>query len=190
MKIFATDLDGCLMNLNVPMAQAYSDILGVEIKAEDFTTWDTNWALGISPESTKPMWSKLWATPAKPYPGANVFLDCLKHLGYEVVIITSRPNIEAAEGCQRDIKQLENYDGLIIMDNKEKAKSHYVSEIGATWYLDDNIEYAVDVKLNSPCCTSVFLLDRPWNQNCKDIVGYRRLYSYADVLQYLSQHPQ
>jgi len=190
-KVFATDLDGILLDLDDAIARAYTDILGQPIKVTDITGWNHGHSLGISQESVSAMWKVLWLNyPAWKYAGANVFIESLKVLGYETIVITNRPTIDAAYACGRDMTQLEGLEDVIIMDKHKLPKSYYLNKIKATWYIDDNIDYAIEAKFNCPLVEQVFLMERNHNRPCKDIVGYHRLYSYADVLQYLSQHSQ
>jgi hypothetical protein len=185
-KIFATDLDGCLLDSGTGFAEMYSEILGKKIFPADLYCWDMAWALGITKETVDEMWRRVWdEKPFKPYPEAEAFLANLKHyLGYEVAVITSRPTLAAKKAALRDIQAL-SIDNLIIMDSALCPKSHYVNRLGPEYYLEDNIKFAVDVYANANC-KDVFLFHRPWNAGCKDIVGYRRIYSYADVLSHLS----
>lgn len=188
MKTFATDLDGVLLDLNSSVAALYSKILGVEVTPNDLTSWDHTWALGIPQSIEKAMWPILWLQEeAKPYAGVNVFIECLKILGFETVVITNRPDDLAKSACLRDIAQLKGLKDVIIMDKSIHPKSYHVNKLGAEYYLEDNIEYAIDVKLNSPKVKEVFLITRSHNAFCKDIMGYRRVKSYGDVLAHLSQ---
>ena len=76
MKIFATDLDGVLLDLDAAIVKAYTDILGQSIEVTDITSWNHSHSLGISPELVSAMWNVLWLDyPAKKYFGANEFIN-------------------------------------------------------------------------------------------------------------------
>ncbi len=191
MRTFVSDMDGCLLNSGDAFSQLWTEILGTEIVATDLTCWDHDWCLGYDKKLNRQFWNEIWNRPFSVYPGAKDFIMSVKALGYDFNILTSRPNEKAVEAIYRDLGPLMNLvDELYVCNqyvNKDK-KSDFINRMqGARFFLEDNIRNAVDAKINSPDLSEVFLIDRPWNKS-KDVVGYKRIYTYSDILGEIVKH--
>lgn len=177
-------MDGCLLNTTAAFAKKWTEILGVKITPSDFNSWKHEWAFGIDPKLTDRFWAEIWDVPAYPYPEALGFIKAIKQLGFNFVILTSRPSTESIFAMHRDLAPLRSeIDHILVCDQtKGDRKSDYINETnGAEYFLDDHIKNVVDAKIHSPTLKEVFLIDRPWNTS-KDIVGYRRVLSYDQIM--------
>ena len=193
-RTFVCDLDGVLLNTGRVFCQRWSEILGVEVSESDLTSWRMVWALGVDPDLNKQFWTEVWDIPLQPYPGAGVFVNRVKYLGYKFVVLTSRMSSEKAISSMfRDIKKIQcdgqyEIDEIVICNRKVgELKSHYINKQipGTAYFLDDHIDNAVDVQIHSKHLERVMLFDRPWNKS-RDLAGYKRIYCYGDVLTTLS----
>jgi hypothetical protein len=192
MKRFISDMDGCLLNTADAFAQLWSDILGVEIVAKDLTSWNHSWALGIDPKLNGEFWSQIWDIPASPYPEAENFIKTVKALGYQFIILTSRPSEASVKALYRDLDPLiPLIDDIYVCNQHQKGdlKSDFINRMdNPKYFLDDHIKNVVDAKLRSTDLREVFLIDRPWNQS-KDVVRYQRITSYDDmIVQLIKDH--
>jgi len=189
MSTFVCDLDGVLLNTNLAFCVAWGEILGVKLQPEDFVHWNHYLALGVDPGLGEKFWEQVWELEVYPYPGATAFVDKVKQLGYNFVILTSRTMEAAKKAMYRDIPKVSLQIDDIIAINKQKGdmKSAYINNISdAAAFLDDHTKNAVDVKMNCKHVSSVMLFDRPWNKS-SDICGYVRITSYQEALAQLSQ---
>lgn len=193
--IFATDLDGCLLDSGKAFADWYTRELGVKIVREDLTNWKHEQCLGIPSKLVTKMFTEIWnSNPMAILPGAMAFLDEVKQLGYSVVVITSRgmPNgkEDAGKAAFRDTRLFYEHgliDDMIVMDNSKQPKFDFLNRLGALWMLEDNTNVAIQCKIHGKTLKEMFLIDRPWNKS-KDIVGYKRVLSYGGVLSHLYSH--
>ena len=192
--VFATDLDGCLLDSGAAFAAWYTRELGVQVWSEDLLTWKHDMCLGIQSKVVTKMFTEIWTTdPMLVYPGARAFLKTVQAMDYRIVIITSRglPNgkKDAEAAAWRDVLPLwDCFDEMIVMNNHDRHKFLYCDDLKASWMLEDNTSIAVGCKLNAKTLREVFLLSRPWNRS-KDIAGYLRVKSYEDILRHLAVNP-
>lgn len=190
--IFVCDLDGVLLNTQKGFSKKWSEILGRRVYENSFIHWDHALSLGVDKSYCDIFWKTFWQDiELDPYPGAGVFVNCLKYMNYKVYILTSRSTSEAQDALWRDIDKI-RYDGkfeiddVIVCDHRMENKSTYINNIpDAKFFLDDHVKNVADVQMRCDHILQVMLLDRDWN-NSADIGGYLRVKSYGDVLQQLS----
>jgi glycerol-3-phosphate cytidylyltransferase-like family protein len=150
--------------------------------------WNWVWALGLDPAILDVFWREIWTYRMHPYPAANAFLANLKARGYKTVIVSSRGSLKvpgrehiAKSNAIDCISELDYIDDVILMDARIDSKATYLNRINAKYFVDDHITHVVDAYLNS-CCAKTFLFNRPYNNNCADILGYTRIFSYDNLL--------
>jgi hypothetical protein len=188
------DLDGVLLNTPAGFSKLWSEILGVSVPEDSFIHWDHALSLGVDKELCSRFWDEFWQdTELEPYPGAGVFVNRVKYLGYRFVILTSRASTDAQASLFRDIKKIQyggkyEIDDVLVCDHRNENKSSYINKIeGVEFFLDDHVKNTVDVAIRCPNLKEVMLFDRPWNGSL-DLAGYTRICSYGDVLARLSRH--
>jgi len=183
--IFVTDIDGILLNTGKIFAQKWTELLDKPIHTTDLTCWKFEWSLGIGRDLVDRFWNEVWDIPIEPYPGAAWFVDRLRYWGYTVVGLTARMNTDSARTNLRNGLMALAEPGLVGLSDviicENSSKPVQVDLLNATYFLEDNIDNAVSAKLNCPKLKQVFLFDRPWNRNCLDLSGYKRVYRYGDV---------
>lgn len=194
-KIFVCDLDGVLLNTQKGFSKKWSELLGTPIPESAFIHWDHALSLGVPKALSNRFWDEFWQdTPLDPYPGAGIFINSIKYLGYKIHILTSRSSNDAASALWRDIVKLRcngnfEIDDVIVCDHRKENKSSYINKIqGAQFFLDDHVKNVVDVQLRSEKLSKVMLFNQSWNTS-SDIMGYLRVYSYGHVLSVLSKYP-
>lgn len=181
--IFATDLDGCLLNTWDGFKKWFEQRFGIDIDANDIWNYDFQWTFGCKKQDINDMWNEIWDTPQPAYVNAAEFLRQLKSLGYTVVCISSRGRGAAKEAAIRDIESNNlQFDEVILMDVQKTPKSTYINELGdVRFFMEDSIPNVVDCGANC-LITTPLLITRPWNARSFDLGPYVRISSYEEAL--------
>lgn len=182
--IFATDLDGCLLNPWAVFLDWFSKNLQQDFRYEDIWTYDFQWNFGCSKKVINRMWQEIWDYHYPAYNNAAEFIKTLKSMGYTVVCISSRGSEVAKNAALRDINANSlDFDDVILMDVQKQPKSDFVNSLPeCQFFLEDSIPNVVDCAENCPS-TIPLLLNRPWNAMSLDTSTYVRIFSYKDALE-------
>lgn len=110
-------------------------------------------------------------------------LHRLAEAGFENHVVTARGSFGNLGHIIRDLtEQHIDREGLPVTSlHFEKDKPKVINDLGLHYFIDDGVHNYVAIEENCPG-TEVYLLDRPWNQDC---TTQRRLHSieeYADLI--------
>lgn len=195
LRVFVTDIDSVLLDISTPLERAVNKLFGkYKDGGNDVATefmhysydgwhigmWDLALAFGLSKEDMDAVWDEAFASPSLPYPGAIEFVQELKARGFKVVGLTKRGGKRFLDPCFRDTPILD-LDTLLIADNHQQ-KGPFVAEIpGAEFFIDDKIGNIYSVLEHCPKIKT-FLVDQPWNASLDLKVPYKRVHSFAQVM--------
>ncbi|MEK6907080.1 MAG: hypothetical protein AABW45_00990 [Nanoarchaeota archaeon] len=112
---------------------------------------------------------------AYPYPGASDFMDELRYLCNEVVIVTNQPN-DLAKQLTKEwfVREKIRYDRILFTKDKSEFEGDYL--------LDDRVPELENIlrgKKSVPVC-----FNQPWNQDWKGL----RVYNYQEFLDIVRNH--
>jgi len=190
-KTAILDVDGVLLNIMPALFEWCLEKHGKLVTEEFITNWDFDYCLGI--DVTSELWEHIWDTPAPLYDGADRFIEGLKNAGFKIMLLSARPTVwkglenEAAarEAAERDFKQIDYDEKILVENGKEKWKmiNWMIEEEGvaASFMVEDNPIYAKLIGKNTPI--ESYLLTRPWNRECVDLEeSWKRVMDYGDLL--------
>lgn len=180
-KIFVTDIDSVLLDLDSATKWWFSSHYGREIESP--TCWDYEQAFGIPVAVADAMWEDIWKVPLKPFVGAHAFLKALKDKGYIIMALSSRKEGIPREASIANLKTsaLWNYFTAVDYVSRGGDKGEILKAAAAHAFLDDSMKniYAAAKAAEG---TKLFLWDKPWNQSQDIEPPYTRVRSYQAVL--------
>ena len=190
--LIATDLDDVLVDLVTPFTDFYNKKHLTRITKKDFVNYDFSQVLSVeSQEGERRVVSFLKSSQfeeIQPFSDAVDITKILKRQGHKLVVITSRRPFNQGytrEWLQHYFKGI--FSGIYFSHNHfvggtEKTKGDICEERGVDLFIDDILEYCVQV--NQKGIWS-FLFNQPWNQDYFPQQGSRivRVNSWRDILE-------
>lgn len=160
------DIDGVLSDTDRGAEDYASAVFGVQVDSSKATSFDwTAWS-GLSLEQVKQMFQDgtLYRYLA-PYQGAIEGLNNLKEAGFEIYLVTSRPNNESVRAYTLNwlVKHNVSFDGLIFVESSFKnrnAKRDVVKKLDLELAIDDCPEHVLSL---AGVCNTVYIPVRPYN---------------------------
>jgi 5'(3')-deoxyribonucleotidase len=168
------DVDGVLADFNRSFIERVVTVIGRDLfppRPFDIPCWDYPEHYGYTSEETTAVWKDVVADPTfwsrlQPYDEATSVLERLRvlSLDHDLYFVTSRPGIQAKQQTETWLAVhsgdfLWNPTVLISGDKDRCARALKLEA-----YIDDRWENCVNVA-SQPSETTVYLLDRPWNQD-------------------------
>lgn len=180
-KLFVTDVDGVLLDIDSEFSRFFKQRYGIPIEPKRH--WEFEDSLGIPPEEAEKVWEWVWEQRLAPEPGAHAFLDGLRRRGFEIIALTNRKNGDARAASVRDMERVFGgmFDRLVFAGDKEGTKGAIIEKWAAEYFLDDKMSNLWSVRRHSPA-TKLFLKDQPWNQSQDIDPPYRRIKVLETVL--------
>ena len=140
-------------------------------------------ARATTPREIEAIWVSAQADPVfwgslKPLPGAVVLAETLHDIGSS----TDLYFVTARQGSKQQTEAwLTTHLGLYYPTVLRTAQKGLAAKaLGLTAFVDDKLEFALDVRLESPT-TRVYLVDRPYNAYAP-IDGIQRITSLSEML--------
>lgn len=186
--IFATDVDGVLLNIWKPYFEYIKKQYGTKFGVGDINCWNHFEQFGFDSKESEQLWKLIWNTPAIPFPGAKKFIRELQRMGFEVVGVSNRPKgwHTCRQAAHRDFPQL-GMDRYLLVDNDPKSKT--LNQLPASYFIEDKPSNAIEAGVNSKA--KVFLFDRPWNRPFHNLTGYVvPVESYDEILEVVAYDRQ
>lgn len=193
MKI-GIDLDDVLCDFATAFVAYHNDVYGTTLTKGDvwsYKFWDV---LHISREEMIKRFYDFQQSPkmihVPPIQGAKRAVDSLRENNYDLHIITAR-DAQFSDitnhwlsryfpGIFSDI-HFANHQSTVL---KARSKGDICKEIGVSLMIDDSFDNAVSC--HGVCDRGVLLFDAPWNVGKSLPEGMRRVFSWDDVLEKLS----
>lgn len=120
----------------------------------------------------------------KPFEKVNSAIKTLKNLGYDLVIVTARKNIDTkGDITKRWLKEYDiKYDELIVTTHA-LGKASIAQSIKPTWSIDDNTQYSNDCH---EFVENTIIQSRPWNlHKANNPLNFKRVnhfFEFADIV--------
>lgn len=182
-KIFYTDIDGVLLNLEEIMRISLKIEIGEHPKSPYLSlgpgrTWCyfMEEAYGISSSTIKKLFDRVWVTPASHYYDAVAFVKSLQARGYRVIGLSTRPTKVAIDAALRDTLGL-GLDDLVLVERSADKHGYFVKP--DVCYVDDHPNFAANA---GELGARSFLLTRDWNLRSLDLGPYERVDSLSELL--------
>lgn len=174
--------DGVLADFNTSFIDRVVKVTGKDLfpaRPFDIPCWDYPQYYGYTPKEVSAVWNdvcadkKFWQSLA-PYEGVLQFLDevrgrALAH-GDDVYFITSRPGVVAKYQTERWLRSCGWSETPTVLISSEKGLS--CAALNLDVYIDDkeqNVQDVVNVMAEKRKNIIPVLLDRPWNQDRRNI---------------------
>lgn len=163
-KVFATDVDGVLLDIFQPFYRYMKETYNVTISPLDQRWWDAMDYFGLGQREQDKIWELIWSKPAILRPLGVTFLAQLRELGWKVVGVSLRKEGPAKEAAERDFPSY--FDDWICV-NHYMDKSSKVRKLGSPYFIEDRPRNAIHVAEYTEA--KVWLVTRPWNQGFIDL---------------------
>ena len=181
------DIDGVLADFDGAMQALALHVTGRNLFQDAGTRTLSSWsasakAFGYTRHEIDAVWTatknpKFWAA-IKPLPDTSILAEALVDIGSlsDIYFITARQsNKQLTEAWL--VTYLALYHPTVLCTTQ---KGLAAKALGLTAFVDDKLEFALDVRLESPT-TRVYLVDRPYNAYAP-IDGIQRITSLSEML--------
>lgn len=188
------DIDGVLANFNSAYIAKCIAVTGRDLfppRPFDIVTWEFPESYGYTKAEVSAVWASIkeslnfWFS-LKPYFDTQTSLEmlCARQDTYkdEVYFITARPGTEVKFQTERWLEVYAPFNAWTPTVLISSQKGMCAKALELDMYIDDRLENVYDVREKS-YNTSVYLMDRTWNQTEGGILrgDITRVYSVADM---------
>lgn len=184
-RVIVTDIDSVLVDICTPINDWLMKEFGVPVENRDWLHWDLGQSFGIPEASVDELWEAFSSTSSEPYPGAIPFIQDLRKRGYFVIGLSKRGG-KLLEMGKKDFACLPLDEIHINKGDKGRYLEQTLALDPQTFdmFLDDKPANLGNVQEHYPL-TETLLFDQPWNASLDINPEYHRMYSYAEVLEFV-----
>ena len=181
-KKIAIDLEDVLANVKEPYIRVINERYGTNYTVQDITSWDFR-CIGSSLEEFLAITRILWKypeeiPPTEPYLGRKI--DALREMGYEIHIITQRPDSHEEMKQWLILNGIE-YDEFLHTNHLKESKLGIIKANNYLYVIDDNPNLAQEIK--NVRNTLLLLYDQPWNRSVKETENIIRVPNFGAAIE-------
>ena len=186
-KPFAIDVDDVLGNLSDVMNPVLNRRFNKQIPVEAWSTFDISGLYGITVEQfLEVIIEEKILEQMRPYPGVKEALRRIKTSGRDAVLVTSRGYHPTGQALtERWLNQDDLYcdDLIIVPEGLSKAQAVVGRYPDGFEIMVDDYPPNLDKMKAAGLVDTVYLIDKPWNQDRPDFVmGRNRFRTFVDAL--------
>jgi hypothetical protein len=186
-RIFYCDIDGVLLNLEATIRHVLSKELNLDlldpVRTSSFEEYYgiSKYVLGAPSDPPNRIWSKIYDQPLDAFMNAITFVKELQDLNFEVIGLSHRVGIQAADASKRELEANRIPLDNVVFVNSAQEKLGYLGFGKA--YIDDLPHFAANAGTTG---AQTFLISRPWNLQSADLGNYVRVSNLLNIKGYLA----